>query len=1026
LTQERFVHDPFSDKAAARLYRTGDRCRWADDGTLEFLGRVDEQVKVRGYRIELGEVEAVLAASPLVRSCAAAVSSDRAQSQLAAYVVPNLGGPELWPSLGEYFVYDELLYHVMTSDRVRARAYRSAIERTVRGKSVVDIGTGGDLALARMCLEAGAKRVYALEMLEQAFEQASRLARELHHSDRLVLIQGEAQKIELPEKVDICVSELIGAIGSSEGVIEVLNDARRFLRPGGEMIPRRCVTKVAAVSLPDGLAARPEFGEIPRHYAEKVFERFGRRFDIRVCVKNLPASCIVSNAAVFEELVFDGKSESEQSTEFGLTIKRGCRVDGLLLWVTLHTGSEELIDVLTSECHWLPVFFPLFSPGVRLEAGDTVAATASRLLEPGEFTPDYLVRGVVSRAGRPPLDFTYESRRNEKSHRSNPFYRALHDSLESDAARPEQARTEERQRVREWREIYEQIYAGGGEVRERDFDIVGWNSTYTGQQLSREEMLEQVEATAAHVEGLGGKRILEIGCGTGLLLLRLAGDCERYVGTDFSGRVIEQVGRAVRENGWRQVELWERAADDFEGVEAGSFDVVVLNSVVQYFPAMDYLVRVIEGACRALRPGGHLFVGDVRSLPLLRMLHAGVELERSGRKTSAAQLRERLERGLGQEQELVIDPDFFRALPGRLGGITGASVQVKRGWRHNELTRFRYDVVLQANGSARLLEGCAELEWGRLGGVEALGAYLRSQSPELLLVRGVPSARLGAERRKLEVIERADPEATLGSLGMEQLVEPGGVEPEQLWALEGELPYEIQIDWAGRGDAASFDLVCVARSAGANRPTVWGAGSRRPDSRPWNAYANAVRRQPTQQHLERALRQHVGRKLPDYMVPSTFVWMDALPLTPSGKLNRRALPAPSSASIYADDVYAAPETELHRQIAAVWSEVLGIEQIGIDSSFFNIGGHSLLAMQVVSRLSDSLNLDIPLRLMFETPTIRGFAEAVVGTLAGAGERHVPPLIPTRRKGEPDINLEQLTDEQVAALINGLLVRNGAS
>jgi amino acid adenylation domain-containing protein len=1023
LTQERFVHDPFSDKAGARLYRTGDRCRLDADGNLEFLGRVDEQVKVRGYRIELGEVEAVLASSPLVRTCAAAVVADRAQNQLAAYVVPNLGGPELWPSLGEYFVYDELLYHVMTSDRVRARAYRSAIKRTVRGKSVVDIGTGGDLALARMCLEAGARRVYALEMLDEAFEQASRLARELGYADHLVLIHGEARKVELPEKVDVCVSELIGSIGSSEGVVEILNDARRFLRPGGEMIPQRCLTRIAAVSLPDELAAHPGFDEIPRHYAEKVFQSVGRRFDIRVCVKNLPASCVVSDAAVFEELAFDRQGKSEQYTEFRLTVKRDCRVDGFLLWVTLHAGSEELIDVLTSDCHWLPVFFPVFSPGVRLRAGDTVAGSASTLLEPGEMTPDYLVRGSVTRAGQAPLDFSYESRRNETACRSNPFYSALHDALESDAARPARAMTEERKRVREWQEIYELIYAGGEEARDRDFDIVGWNSTYTGQPLGRDEMLEQVEATAERIRSLGGSRVLEIGCGTGLLLLRLAGECERYVGTDFSAKVIEQVRQAVSERGWRQVEVWERAADDFGGVEPGSFDVVVLNSVVQYFPGMDYLVRVIEGACRALRPGGFLFVGDVRSLPLLRLLHAGVELERSGPKTSAGQLRERVERRLAQEQELVIDPDFFRALPGRLDGVTGASVHVKRGWRRNELTRFRYDAVLQANGSAKPPEGCAEVAWEHLGSVEALGAYLRGHSPELLLVRGVPNARLGAERRKLEEVEGAEPEAPLGSLRLNQLAGPDGVEPEQLWALEGELPYEIQIDWAGHDDAAGYDVLCVARPAGTNPPTVWGAGRREHDSRPWNAYANTLRRQLTRQHLEQALRRHLGSKLPAYMTPSTFVWLDALPLTPSGKLNRHALPAPDSSGADSDDLYSPPETETQRQIAAVWSEVLGIGQIGIDSSFFNIGGHSLLAMQVVSRLSDSLNLDIPLRLMFEKPTIRGFDEAVAGMKGGEGERNVPPLIPTK-KAQPDINLERLTDEQVAALINGLLARDG--
>jgi acyl carrier protein len=160
------------------------------------------------------------------------------------------------------------------------------------------------------------------------------------------------------------------------------------------------------------------------------------------------------------------------------------------------------------------------------------------------------------------------------------------------------------------------------------------------------------------------------------------------------------------------------------------------------------------------------------------------------------------------------------------------------------------------------------------------------------------------------------------------------------------------------------------------------------------------------------------------MLPSTFVWMDALPLTPSGKLNRRALPPPDSRQ-QPEDVYAPPETDLQKQIATIWNQVLGIEKIGIDSNFFNIGGHSLLAMQVISRLSDSLNLDIPLRLMFEKPTVRGFAEAVTDLQTGAKERHLPRLVPVRQPDAPSINLEQLTDEEVAALITGLLVKDNA-
>jgi amino acid adenylation domain-containing protein len=1020
LTAEKFMRDPFSPGALSRLYRTGDRCRFRSDGALEFLGRVDDQVKVRGHRIELGDVEATIADSPFVRSCAVALRHERGEPELVAYVVPNNGEPEFWPSVGEYFVYDELLYHVMTADRVRMKAYRAVIERVVRGKCVVDVGTGADLALARLCLEAGAKRVYAIEMMEDAYRRARRLAEDLGVGDRLTVLHGSAREIDLPEQVDICVSELIGTIGSSEGVVQILNDARRFLRPGGEMIPHRCVTRVAAVSLPETLVHRPTFGEIARYYVEKVFSSRGRRFDIRLCVKNLPASCIVSNTAIFEELSFDRAIPSEQSTEISLTLNRDARIDGLLAWVNLSPGPEELIDVLTSQCSWLPIFLPIFPTPQSLAAGNKIKAVCARLNEPGEPTPNYLLRGVVSRGKQGEQPFVYESCRNETAYRATPLYAALFDDAEVPADKP--APTLEQVRVAEWRQVYEQLYGGNGDGRDRGFDIVGWNSSYTGEALSVEDMREQVEGTVGRIAALGGRRVLEIGCGTGLLLLRLAGGTERYVGTDFSAAALAEVGAEVGERGWRQVELWEREADDFAGIAPGSFDVVVLNSVVQYFPSMDYLVRVLVGALAAVGPAGSVFIGDVRSLPLLPLLHAGIELGRE-RAESVGELRERLARRLRQEQELVINPAFFAALPDRLEGCGGAAMQVKRGLRHNELTRFRYDVVLQGAAAVRSPVGVVEQEWARLASVEGLRGQLASVPGSALLVRNVPSARVTAQWRWLERLGGADAGSAVASLGA-MPPHGEGIEPEQLWALSEELGCDIQIGWS-EADAACSDVLCVPRTG--EGVTIWSLPLRPADARPWSAYANALSWPPTQQHLAETLRQHLRRKLPNYMIPTRFVWLDALPLTPHGKVNRRALPAPETMRPDADAVHIPPQTPLQHQIAAVWSEVLGLDRVGINVNFFDIGGHSLLATQVISRLADRLDMDIPLRLLFEQPMIRGFADAVGAQQARHdGTRAIPPIMPAQRPDLAAIDPGQLSDEQVDAVLASLLAKGGGS
>jgi amino acid adenylation domain-containing protein/FkbM family methyltransferase len=129
------------------------------------------------------------------------------------------------------------------------------------------------------------------------------------------------------------------------------------------------------------------------------------------------------------------------------------------------------------------------------------------------------------------------------------------------------------------------------------------------------------------------------------------------------------------------------------------------------------------------------------------------------------------------------------------------------------------------------------------------------------------------------------------------------------------------------------------------------------------------------------LQSYLKDKLPEHMIPSAFVLLDALPLLPNGKVNRRELPAPSGSRFAANRVYVAPRNPVEEELAAMWSEILGIEGIGVEDNFFLMGGHSLLATQAISRIREAFHVQLPLRSIFETPTVAGLAEKIVENIA---------------------------------------------
>ncbi len=428
LTAARF---PELGQAGRRVYRSGDRVRVMADGSLEFLGRADDQVKWRGLRLELGEIETLLRTHPGVSAAAAAIRADAAGNEkLVAYVVPGAGvgppgEPEFWPSLGGYQIYDDFLYDLMSTDAVRNQAFGEAFARHARDRIVLDLGTGPHALLARLAAHAGARHVYAVEVLPDAARKARAAVAAAGLADRITVIEADAAGLRLPEPAEVCAQGIIGNIGSADGIAAIWNRVQPQLRAGFTAVPARCVTLIAAVELPETLRAQPALAPLAMEYARRIFAAEGRAFDLRLCVRNLPATQLLSDCHVFEDLDFSGPLPEAWQGKAQFTLRRAGRFDGFLLWTVVTLSDGVTLDYLAHQHAWLPVFLPLPEDGLALPAGAVIEATWDWAASRGMF-PDYTICSEFSVAGEP-RRLSYATRHHETARGATALHRRLLD-----------------------------------------------------------------------------------------------------------------------------------------------------------------------------------------------------------------------------------------------------------------------------------------------------------------------------------------------------------------------------------------------------------------------------------------------------------------------------------------------------------------------------------------------------------------------------------------------------------------------
>jgi amino acid adenylation domain-containing protein len=532
---------------------------------------------------------------------------------------------------------------------------------------------------------------------------------------------------------------------------------------------------------------------------------------------------------------------------------------------------------------------------------------------------------------------------------------------------------EQAQRVADWRQLHESLFSEIDADTDGTFATIGWNSSYTAQPIPDDEMRESIDGIVARVLEGAPRRVLELGCGSGMLVFRMVGQVDYYMGTDISQAAIDHVGTQAATDGIGNLQLRCQPADCFDGVDPHSFDVVFLNSVAQYFPHLDYLRNVIEGALGAVKPGGRIVIGDLRHGELLRLFHLSVELSQASSTMPLETLERRVARRVTQEEELLVSPAFFGYLQQQLPAIGAVEVQLKRGRFLNELTKFRYDVSLHV-GRAPVPLSLVWHDWRQ----EALGLdqidSMLSRAPSALGLTGVPNARLAADAKSLEIMNGFHrPERVLDLRRWEEMAATGAsaLEPEALWELAERHGYQAQVNWHAARPGALLDIAFV-RGGQSGASIAWPDQDGGADCVPaaWSnnpLYAEQCKR------LAGTLRQDLAARLPEHMLPPAWAVLAQIPLTTNGKLNRAALVQHNDHAIVAAQAYMAPRDPFELAVAQMWEEILGVKPVGARDNFFALGGHSLLAVRLIARFRREFSRDLPLSVLFEHQTVEELA-----------------------------------------------------
>lgn len=511
-----------------------------------------------------------------------------------------------------------------------------------------------------------------------------------------------------------------------------------------------------------------------------------------------------------------------------------------------------------------------------------------------------------------------------------------------------------------WATYFDELHRDAASADDPDWDKRGWQGGVSAGPITTADMRDWINGTATRLRGYSPRSVLDVGCGTGLIVDALAPHCERYHAVDEVGTALDGLRRRqVANTALRHVTMETRGTDDLTGLQPQSYDLVILNSVIQYFPSLDYLEKIITDILPLMTAGGRLFLGDVRNLALLDVFHAEKTLNQMDDATDPATWSATARASLEEDGELVVDPRWFAELAERLSKKTFVNVMPKLGGAAGEASRYRFDVVFtladgpDAAGSSDPAIITAEelpqneatpvfetLKNRRLSRVVPLREWMSDPPPECRTVGDLRTLQHSLP------VHGTDPDA----------VAPGST----VSLLNGDPNGDFIVLRGNAPEAFGYREALVATDR--LDTTV---------PRATDPMAVHGRRE-----LVQTLRQDLVEQLPAAFIPTWISVVDKLPRTAVGKIDRRSLGVGGIVNRQADHPFITPRAGTEEVLSDIWKDVLKIKRVSALDNFFALGGHSLKTTQVASRIQTQLGIDVPLSALFERPILRAMADYI--------------------------------------------------